>query len=296
MAASEVLQSGKSQPSKEVAWYSSDIQNNIRPEMRDLLLNYSKIPAEDLVAHISKVRDRAWDVSPFPCIGLLLFLEFGIKCTDLPEPRTQLHTSILHTLMQGGKLLDVGCMFGQDLRKMVYEGAPVSSVYGTDLRGDYFPLGYALFKDENIIPSDHFIPADIMDPSSPLRRFNGDLDVILAKEFFHCFDYQTQVELAMRFIALLKPQPGSRAVGQNLGHTSAGNYTTPHKDVGVSNMFLHNVESFARLWEEAGRKTGSRWRVESRMWKVKLDWQLVQQLGEARGPDSRNFVFEVERL
>ena len=55
MAASEVLQSGKSQPSKDVAWYNPDIQNNIRPEMRDLLLNYSKIPAEDLVAHISKV-------------------------------------------------------------------------------------------------------------------------------------------------------------------------------------------------------------------------------------------------
>ena len=104
-----------------------------------------------------------------------------------------------------------------------------------------------------------------MDPFSPLRRFNGDLDVILAKGFFHCFDYETQVELAMRFIALLKPQPGSRAVDQTMGHTSAGNCTTPQKDLGVPNMFLHNFESFARLWEEAGRKTGSRWRVESRM-------------------------------
>ena len=198
--------------------------------------------------------------------------------------------------MQGGKLLDVGCMFGQDLRKMVYEGAPVSSVYGTDLRGDYFPLGYALFKDETIIPSDHFIAADIMDPFSPLCRFNGDLDVILAKSLFHCFDYQAQVELAMRFIALLKPQPGSRAVGQNLGHISAGDYTAPHKDVGLPSMFLHNVESFTRLWEEAGRKTGSRWRVESRLWKVEPDWQPVQQPGEAMGSDSREFVFEVERL
>ena len=238
----------------------------------------------------------AWDVCPYPTVGLLLFLDFAIKCTDLPEPRTQLHTSILHTLMQGGKLLDVGCMFGQDLRKMVYEGAPVSSVYGTDLRGDYFPLGYALFKDETIIPSDHFIQADIMDPFSPLRRFNGDLDVISSKDVFHCFDHQTQVELAMRFIALLKPKPGSRATGQILGRISAGEYTTQHKDVGLPTMFFHNDESFARLWEEAGRKTGSRWRVESRMWKIKPHWQPVRLTGEARGPDSRTLLFDVERL
>ena len=179
---------------------------------------------------------------------------------------------------------------------MVYEGAPASSVYGTDLRGDYFPLGSALFKDETIIPPDHFIPADIMDPFSPLRRFNGDLDVILAKEFFHCFDYQTQVELAMRFIALLKPQRGSRVIGQNLGNMSADKYTTEHQDVGLPSMFLHNVESFARLREEAGRKTGSQWRVKSRMRKIKPDWHPLQLPGEARGPDSRNLVFDVERL
>ena len=227
---------------------------------------------------------------------MLLFLDFGIKCTDLPEPRTQLHNSILHTLMQGGKLLDVGCMFGQDLRKLVYEGAPVSSVYGTDLRGDYFPLGYALFKDETIIPSDHFIAADIMDPASPLRRFEGDLDVISAKDVFHCFEYPTQIELAMRFVALLKPQPGSRVVGQLVGHIKAGEYATGFGNAGLAKMFHHNDESFERMWEEVGKRTGSRWRVESRMWKIKPHWEPVQKPGQSRGPNNRTLLFAVERL
>ncbi|KAF6240137.1 hypothetical protein HO173_001747 [Letharia columbiana] len=296
MTALQVPQPDKERPSKDVAWYNPDVESNIRPEMRDLLLNYSKIPAEDLVGHITKVRDAAWDICPYPTVGLLLFLDFGIKCTDLPEPRAQLHTSILHTLMQGGKLLDVGCMFGQDLRKMVYEGAPVSSVYGTDLRGDYFPLGYALFKDETIIPQDHFIAADIMDQASPLCRFDGDLDVISTKDVFHCFDYATQIELAMRFVALLKPRPGSRAVGQHVGHISAGVYPTAFKDAGLANMFLHNDESFTRMWEEVGKKTGSRWRVESRMWKIKPHWEPVQVPGQPRGPDNRTLLFAVERL
>lgn len=51
----QVLQPDKERPSKDVAWYNPDVESNIRPEMRDLLLNYSKIPAEDLVGHITKV-------------------------------------------------------------------------------------------------------------------------------------------------------------------------------------------------------------------------------------------------
>ncbi len=227
---------------------------------------------------------------------MLLFLDFGIKCNDLPQPRIQLHEAILDTLGHGGKLLDVGCMFGQDMRKMVYDGAPVSSVYGTDLRGEYFSLGYALFKDEDTIPADHFIAADIMDPASLLSRFEGDLDVIVSKDLFHCFDYPTQIELAIRFVALLKPRAGSRVVGQLLGHVRAGDFVTEYTKSGLSNMFLHNEESFARLWEEVGEETGSRWRVESRAWKIRPAWEPVQIPGQPRGPDCRYLMFAVEML
>ncbi len=55
MAASKTPQLDDDRPSKEVVWYDPDIESNIRPEMRDLLVNYSKIPAEEMVAHIDKV-------------------------------------------------------------------------------------------------------------------------------------------------------------------------------------------------------------------------------------------------
>lgn len=54
-------------------------------------------------------------------------------------------------------------MFAQDMRKLVHDGAPPFSVYGTDLRGEYFGFGYKLFRDEHIIPKEHFIAADILD-------------------------------------------------------------------------------------------------------------------------------------
>ncbi len=227
---------------------------------------------------------------------MLLFLNFGIKCTELPEPRIELHDAVLKTLVNGGKLLDVGCMFGQDMRKLVHDGAPVSSVYGTDQRDEYFELGYRLFRDDRVIPKDHFIKADIMDPDSELRCFEGEIDVVANKDLMHCFDYAGQIELAVRFVALLRPRAGSRVVGQVVGHVRAGNFVTEYANSGLANMYLHNEESFARLWEEVGRRTGSRWRVESRGWKIRPAWEPVQIPGQPRGPNCRYLLFAAERL
>lgn len=55
MTDSGIPQHGKDRPSKDVDWYNPDVQSNIRPEMQDLLLNHCKIPAEDLVAHVTEV-------------------------------------------------------------------------------------------------------------------------------------------------------------------------------------------------------------------------------------------------
>ncbi len=227
---------------------------------------------------------------------MLLFLDFGIKCTDLPEPRIELHEAILHTLVNGGKLLDVGCMFGQDMRKLVHEGAPVGSVYGTDLREEYFELGYKLFRDEGIIPADHFVKADIMESGGELSRFEGEMDVVANKDLMHCFNYAAQIELAIRFVKLLRPQAGARVVGQVVGHVRAGEFVTEYQGSGLARMFLHNEESFKRLWEEVGERTGSRWQVESRGWKIRPAWEPVQIPGQPRGPDCRYLLFAVERL
>ena len=55
MTASRDARLDSDRPSKDVAWYNPDVESNIRLEMRDLLLNYSKIPAEKLVAHVNEV-------------------------------------------------------------------------------------------------------------------------------------------------------------------------------------------------------------------------------------------------
>lgn len=80
---------------------------------------------------------------------------------------------IIGKLKKGGKFLDVGCMFAQDVRKLVADGAPVEPVYGTDLHSEYFDFAYELFNDRDVIPSSQFFAADILDLEDsppPLRE------------------------------------------------------------------------------------------------------------------------------
>jgi len=96
-------------------------------------------------------------------------------------------------------------MFAQDTRKLVHDGAPSDSVYGTDLRGEYFTYGYKLFRDEKIIPREHFIAADILDTNDQgLKALAGKLDVINATHVVHVFTLEDQREFIKHLMALLK--------------------------------------------------------------------------------------------
>lgn len=174
---------------------------------RELLHEYSKIPSEKVDEHISKVRGLAWNVHPYPSIGILLFLDLGVSGDDLPlsgptspsDPEAVAYTktaygNIVQKLQSGGKFLDIGCMFARDVRKLVHDGAPIDSVYGTDLRKDCFEHGYELFKDEATIPRDHFIEADILDTNSQgLKFLERKLDVINSTHVIHVLTYEDQI-------------------------------------------------------------------------------------------------------
>ena len=49
------------------------------------------------------------------------------------------------------KLLDVGCCFGQDLRRLVVDGAPSENLVGLELKPQFLSLGYDLFADREFL-------------------------------------------------------------------------------------------------------------------------------------------------
>lgn len=62
-------------------------------------------------------RDQAWQIAPYPCIGGWMFLQLNMSLSPV-------YDEVLCRLKKGEKLLDLGCCFGQDIRKLVHDGAP----------------------------------------------------------------------------------------------------------------------------------------------------------------------------
>src|SRR5208283_430451 len=145
---------------------------------------------------------------------------------DLPEDDPEstrtiasAYQTILSKLENGGKFLDVGCMFAQDTRKLVNNGARPESVYGTDLRGEYFTYGYTLFRGDKIIPRDHFIATDILDTNDQgLKALAGKLDVINAMHVIHVFTLEDQREFIKHLMAFLKQETGVMCTGRIARH------------------------------------------------------------------------------
>jgi cyclopropane fatty-acyl-phospholipid synthase-like methyltransferase len=165
-------------------------------------------------------------------------------------------------------------MFAQDPRKLVHDGAPPESVYGTDLRGEYFTYGYKLFRDEKIIPRDHFIAADILDTNDQgLKALAGKLDVINATHVIHVFTLEDQREFIKHLMALLKQEKGVMCTGSMAGHLQPGykqgaNVKATTKSGG--DIWEHNEESFKELWKSVGDEMGTKWDVNAWFWRFGL--------------------------
>lgn len=249
-------------------WYNASLGSKLGAPARELLETYSHIPASEVEAHVYSIvlplhllpfptnfhtqRDAAWKIWPYPCIGQFRFLDLSIS-------QSPYYTTLLSRLKTGEKFLDLGCCFGQDIRKLVADGAPAENLYGSDLRPEFFALGYELFRDREKLAST-FLVGDVFDPSSELARLDGQLDVVHAASFLHLFCYEDQIRVCVRIVKLLRERTGSVVLGRQIGHLVAGEQAgrlDPKKS-----RFRHNEESFKDMWREVGELTGSRWRVE----------------------------------
>ena len=183
------------------------------------------------------------------------------------------------------------------MRKLLFDGVSGSQITALDLRPEFIELGYELFRDrENLEGSGvTFLTGDIFDDGSEaLKVLEGQCDVIYTGSFFHLFGYEHQALVAERVIRLLRPVKGSIVLGRQRGNVEAGAY--PHKtNVKTGTMYRHNAESWKKMWQEVGRKTGTEWNVRARL---ESRWsQGVLRHGDAEwdGKEGEILRFEVER-
>lgn len=77
---------------------------------------------------------------------------------------------------------------GQDLRRLAADGVPTANMYATDIVGDFWEIGYDLFRDRDSMNA-HFIKADILDADSALQALHGKIDVVYVGSVLHLFGW-----------------------------------------------------------------------------------------------------------
>jgi hypothetical protein len=196
-------------------------------------------------------RDQAWDIRAYPCIGLGSFL--------VPQLcRLAVYPEILRRIKDGQALMDVGCFIGHDLRRLVFDGAPSSNLYGADI-ANHWDVGYEMFRDRDHFEG-HFIEADILSPSPALELLEDKIDIVAISQVLHQWDWNGQIKAAKILFSFTKP--GSLVVGNQIGNSDA--HEVSFKHLGAPNpIWRHNPESLEKFWNQIGSETGTKWKTQA---------------------------------
>ncbi|THV02783.1 hypothetical protein K435DRAFT_320303 [Dendrothele bispora CBS 962.96] len=219
-----------------------------------------------LSVHISKIGSRAVnEVFRYGCILNSVFAKF--KISRLPAYPDVLE---LGRTREKAILLDIGCCFGHDLRKVVADGFPINNVVASDLHPEFWVLGHEIFQSTVETFPAGFVPGDALDPDFILPRkpflqlsdvtterpdlhalksltpLQGHVSVIHASAFFHLFDQTQQQILGERLGSLLSPLPGSVIFGVHRALLDGPGILT---NIREEQVFCHSPESWKNLWD-----------------------------------------------
>lgn len=231
-------------------------------------------------------RDSAWVIFPWPCIGEFWFIKLGLSL----HPRYDALLTRLRTQSPPTKFLDLGTCLGQDLRKLVADGAPLQALWGSDYFAEYEAAGHELFCDADRFQN-RFISADLFDesPESALMKTAGTWDVINIIMFLHIFDWDMQVRSCRRILKLLSRGKGSMVIGAQTGSTQAGELILKPPLVAEGQertVYRHSMDTFTKMWEEVGRHEGLDLKIE-----VVYDEQADRDLREKEAQEEGKHSF-----
>ncbi|KAJ7274548.1 hypothetical protein B0H12DRAFT_1199786 [Mycena haematopus] len=241
-----------------------------QPDLDELafLIQQTKIQADgELKAHVLALQKKAYKI--------------------IKNPAAYDHVLELGRTLPGALLLDVGCCFGTDLRKLASDGFPAKNMLACDIRKDFWDLGHELFRSTPESFPVAFLEGDIFDPDfltlqppmteapqssapnlhslSSLEGLQGHLSAIHSASLFHLFSEINQLQLARKLAGLLSPRPGSIIFGchgaqPTKGHVlgSRGKYMFCHspatwRDMWDGNIFEHGSVEIATHMKNVGK-------------------------------------------
>ncbi|KAI0485100.1 hypothetical protein GGR56DRAFT_58671 [Xylariaceae sp. FL0804] len=286
---------GESAPRSYVSEFHGQLDYLPKP-ISDILTSYSHIPKKTQLEHVQKLRDEAYCRVPYPCIGNFRFLDLDLAAHPAyqdhvlaPLAAAPAAAAAAAAAAPEPLFLDLGTCFGQDLRKLVYDGARPGRLWASDLRPELIDLGFRLFDDgdDGRLPRRHFLcPGDILaaadeddDPAADadqLRLLDGRVTILHVTAVFHLFDLAQQVLAADRCLRLLRKDTAAPVlvVGCQAGSARPGSYLRRNANQEHAHKYRHNGETWRQLWEEVCG--GPEWRDKIK--KVEVNSKLLKRV------------------
>lgn len=235
-----------------------------------------------------KQREEAWKVFPWPCIGEFWFIEQGLlRHPDYARILERLKTDTTPEI----KFLDLGTCVGQDIRKLAYDGAPVSTLYGADVLPGFEAAGHSLFQDSDRFDSSHFITGDVFSDIDELAKTRWTWDIVHIAMFLHVFSLSDQETACTNILKLLKPTSGSTIMGTQTGTLDSGDFwlNPPLCEPGEHRaVFRQSKETLKATWEKAASAAGAKVSI----W---TDYDEDDAKRRAEGKEERFFAGDRER-
>ncbi|RAL13191.1 class I SAM-dependent methyltransferase [Aspergillus homomorphus CBS 101889] len=247
------------------AWYQTSV-TAIDPVAQSLLEDYSGLAPEEVLPHVLALRDEAFSIFPYPCIGQMRFLSCHLaRLPFYPQVLARLRAS------PANGFLDAGCCVGQELRHLVHSASiPASQLHGFDLEPGFFELGYKLFRDNAETFPATFVSGDLgasdedWTAGEIVSKVKGKVDVVWAGSLLHFWDYEGQLRGVERLIGLTRGGPGTVVCGRQMGSTVAGVYELTGL-MDKTMHYRHDVGSLQRFWREVEARTGTKWEVQAEL-------------------------------
>ncbi|EFQ30413.1 methyltransferase domain-containing protein [Colletotrichum graminicola] len=238
---------------KAAPWYSPELKVSL--EARRMLEEYAGIPPDKVDDHVRTMRDKIWEIFPYPCIGDFHFLDFNLA------QRSSYPQMIAALQEPDARHLEIACCVGQDLRRLAHDGVDSAKTVAVELERGYIEAGYELFRDRDRLRT-RFVVADLLDDgNAELAGLEGSFDTAHMGLCLHLWNREEQLAVLQRMIRLLKQRPGVMIVGAAAGHMDGVDVP------GIANKptLRHNPESWEKLWAELSEQTGTKWKLKTGM-------------------------------